>query len=344
MNEDNAAEKPTGDVNWSQRSTFFKYCSNDNRVIKGIFEDHKIRFAQPGILNDPLEFNPIIRFRQSEGRYKRYCFDGITFVSDYERIRHHLIQLQLNDFGILSLTKDPENFDMWSRYANGHQGFLLELKADFNKHACMWGKDGKVYPVQKVTYPRDYVFDVEDLVDEHGEIALRGFNARMFFKKNRRWCDEHEWRMVRPLEDHPKWRRAKEVHRDRRLYLFDFSLDCVQSITFGACMSPKNKQKIKEACSGTSVRSFLQAMIGKGKRDRRGRQGVVVRIPMDNITKLCELPDICIACDELPDEAHERPSPISRLCDLPYYAGNEKWVEQYYRRAKSARIDWSELS
>ena len=56
MTKENKSEKAmddnTGDL---QFLTFFKYCSDDGRVIEGIFEKHKIRFTQPYALNDPLE-------------------------------------------------------------------------------------------------------------------------------------------------------------------------------------------------------------------------------------------------------------------------------------------------
>lgn len=44
--------------NSTKLDSYFKYLSDDSRVIKGIFEDQKIRFTQPRALNDPLEFSP----------------------------------------------------------------------------------------------------------------------------------------------------------------------------------------------------------------------------------------------------------------------------------------------
>ena len=131
MTDDSKSENIFKPLDHSRLKNFFKYCGDDEKVINGIFKEHQIRFTQPAALNDPLEFNPIIRFKQSEGKYTNYIFDGIVFPSEEIRIRHQLIERQLNDFGILSLTNIPECFDMWSRYANGHRGFLIELKIDF---------------------------------------------------------------------------------------------------------------------------------------------------------------------------------------------------------------------
>ena len=122
------------DVSEYELTGYFKYCSDDPRVINGIFRDHKIRFTQPAALNDPLEFDPIIRFENNGANYNWFSLNGIPLPSEESRLRHRLIEQQINAFGVLSLTKNPDSFDMWSRYANGHKGFLIEFKSDLNKH------------------------------------------------------------------------------------------------------------------------------------------------------------------------------------------------------------------
>jgi hypothetical protein len=244
--------------------------------------------------------------------------------------------------GILSLTETPDSFDMWSRYANGHKGFLLELKADFNKHSCMRGRNGEVYQTRKVEYMDEYAYVVEDLIDEHGNIYRDTFNSRMFFSKSSRWDDENEWRMVRPLADHKWWHPKTDfAQRDREKYLFPFSLDCIQSVTFGACMSPQNRRKIVDVCKGTKI-EFLHAMIMKDRRDSCGRQGIVTRNRIEDIGDLSDVPDVGVMCegwsDDEEDEVHKPPIQVVSLSELPYYVGDEKRVEQYYNNAKLAGI------
>ena len=73
--------------------------------------------------------------------------------------------------------------------------------------------------------------------------------------------------MVWALADHPEWRPLdNKAHRDQRLHLFDFDLECVVSVTFGACMVIPNKRRITKACEGTGIQ-FLQAMIIRGEDD-----------------------------------------------------------------------------
>jgi len=111
--------------------SYFKYMSSDQRVINGIFNDQKIRFTQPRALNDPLEFNPIMKFHDPQPHYTLYTFNGITLPSTELFYRIQIIEAQVNAYGILSLTKIPNSFDMWSQYADGHRGFVLELKTTF---------------------------------------------------------------------------------------------------------------------------------------------------------------------------------------------------------------------
>jgi len=319
-------------------ATFFKYFSDDDNVLRGIFLDGRIRFTQPAALNDPLEFNPVIRFRRGKGKYTRYVFDGIRFPDQHYWTYHQLILSQVDNFGILSLTTDPNNFDMWSRYANGHQGFLVEFKDGFNEHPCMRGRNGEVYDIRHVDYTPDYAYDVEDLIDEHNEIHRDVFNARMFFTKSARWGNESEWRMVRPLADHRWWHPKTDfAHRDREKYLFPFSLDCVQSVTFGACMLPQNRRKIADTCRGAGIQ-FFQAMIVKNVSDSGGHQGIVTRNPITDVEALHDLPDTGVMSDGWNDEMSKPPIEIQSLSELPYYVGSEDRVQQYYQGAKSGGL------
>lgn len=339
MDEKSQGEKVTHtDVDWSQLG-IFKYCSDDDRVIEGIFEKRKIRFTQPAALNDPLESQPIIRFRQRDGKYTHYIFDGIVFPSDEIWLRVQLVERQLNALGILSLTKIPDCFDMWSRYANGHKGFLLELKADFDKHPCMRGKSGKVYEVREVTYVDQYAINVDDLVDEHGNIPFDTYNEQVFFTKTSRWEHEMEYRMVRPLQDHPTWSpKSDRTHRDREsCYLFDFSLDCIQSVTFGACISMKNRRRIKEACKGTGI-DFLQAIAVRDQKDRQNLPVCVKLVPEASFPRLLEMTDADFIVDEenMPGRLAP-PLEIPQLSVLPYYEGYEGWITQYYENRKKRK-------
>jgi len=124
----------------SELGTYLKYFSDDTKVIAGIFEKNKIRFTQPWGLNDPMEFNPVIRFNDDHRRRDVFLYNGITLLSEASFYQSQIIEPQINKYGVLSLTKIYDSFSMWSNYANGHKGFLVEFKKDFHKKSCMHQK------------------------------------------------------------------------------------------------------------------------------------------------------------------------------------------------------------
>jgi hypothetical protein len=95
--------------------------------------------------------------------------------------------------------------------------------------------------------------------------------------------------MIRPLSDHPDYKpQGTRPHRDDKPYPFDFSLDCLESVTFGACMSIENKKKIKECCKGKMV-EFHQAVIVRDQTDYAGNTGVAKLISTKNYPRLWEI-------------------------------------------------------
>jgi len=339
MGDSSGVVKLTSPINPEDLKNFVKYCSNEDEVIKSVFSEHKIRFTQPAVLNDPLEFNPIIRFRHSAGKYTNYVFDDILFPSEELRVRHRLIERQLNNFGILSLTKTADSFDMWSRYASGHCGFLLEIKVGFNEHTCMLSRDGAKYDVGQVHYVDEYAVNMDDLVNEHGVIPFEVFNKTVFFTKTSRWKEEDEYRMVRRLADHPQWTPLdNKAHRDRGLYLFDFPPECIQSVVFGACMSFDRKKRIMEACRGTAV-DFLQAYIVRDQHDRWERPSSMGFVKVNSTSDLLRFGDLGLFFEQ--DHVGERlrgPVTVTALNQLPYYSDEEKeWIERHYETNKASR-------
>lgn len=316
--------------------TFLKYCSNE--IIEGLFKNHKIRFTQPWALNDPLEFNPILRFKNNGQNYVRYLFDGVIFPSEEQRLRLRLIEPQINKFGILSLTKVPDSFDMWGLYANGHKGFLVEFKSDFNKDICMLSREGKEYPIKKVTYVDEYAIDIDLLTDTKSNISMEQFNEELFYKKVSRWLDEIEYRLVRSLIDYPGYHPLKDTpHRDEKIYLFDFSLDCIESIIFGVCMSVEDKKSIMSLCEGSGIR-FLQAIMSREEKDTAGFSGKVYIIPEDDWPgSLLDMRPFSFVFQKSDIDHRKEIVKINRLSDLPYYEGLEEWVKEFYRIKKAKK-------
>ncbi len=329
---------PRGDAGYSELQTYAKYCSAQEKVMNGIFEQHKIRFTQPAALNDPLEFTPIIRFNDDGDNYRRFTCEGELFPSEEERLRSRIVESQINAFGILSLTKVPDCFDMWSRYADGHKGFLLELKSDFNRHPCMLSKKGECYPIGQVIYVDEYSVNIDDLVNDQDWVPYKSINEKMFFTKTSRWRFEEEYRMVRSLADHSDWHWLNNRrHRDLNIYLFEFSLDCIESVTFGACMPVENKKKIMAACEGTGIK-FLQGCVIRDQKDRFDHPGRVLLIPTDGFPDFLEMSEF-ITEEKYTEKWKRPPIALSLREDLPYYASDREWVEQYYQNRKARQVN-----
>jgi len=313
-------------------ASYVKYCSDDDRVIKGIFEDHKIRFTQPWALNDPLEFNPTIKFKNS-AKYHWFRYDGIVFPSEEWWVRIHLIERRINEFGILSLTKIWDSFDMWSRYANGHKGFLLALKSNFNEQSCMLSPDGRPYPVEEVDYVREYVVDMEELVDDQGKLREELARQQLFFRKLSRWYTEEEYRMVRSFSDLPGYAPlAAGPHRDGRVHLFDLPLDCVELVVFGAYMSIENKRRIMKACEGLSI-PLHQAVIIRDEREEDtlgGKMASIETLPVGQFPQLMDMQPFNFVRDRAHFEDQRRVHDVNSLSELPYWEDDSAWVREFY--------------
>ena len=60
-----------------QLRTLFKYSTDSPKILEDLFRKNKIRFTQPAALNDPLEFNPYIRFDSDGDQYRPFQYHGI---------------------------------------------------------------------------------------------------------------------------------------------------------------------------------------------------------------------------------------------------------------------------
>lgn len=322
--------------------SYFKYCSDDKQVINSIFKDQKIRFSQPRVLNDPLEFNPTMRFKNIPARYQQYDLKGIRLPSVEFFFRVQLIESQINKYGILSLTKIPDSFDMWSRYSNGHRGFVIEFKEDFGRNPCMKSKSDAEYSVRKVEYVEDYTINVEEIVDQNNQIPIQVLLDELFFKKTSRWSYENEYRMVRPLSDSSIYNppKSKYSYLDLTIYLFSFDWQCVSSIILGANMSKENKNEICQCCREHNIH-LSQAHIVRDIPDRSGTPSMVY-INSSNedsfFDAVLKSTPPQIFCTDTIRLSSDRVVKINDITELPYYAGYEEAVDELYHNLKSRSL------
>lgn len=316
-------------------NSYFKYCSDSPEVLESIFKSQKMRFTQPRALNDPLEFAPTMRFRNDQAKYQSYEINGVSFPSTELFFRVQLIESQINKYGILSLTKIPDSFDMWSQYANGHRGFLIEFNHDFPLISCMRSNDSREYPVRRVQYVNDYAINIEDVVNSDNEIPLEALHNELFYKKTSRWKHEDEYRMVRPLTDCPDYQppRTRYAYTDVGVYLFPFTWDCVASVVLGANMSPENKSFIAQFCEDHNI-PLHQAHVVRDHNDRFGKLGAVILLRIDDSESkgmILKAHRQLFCTDTLRISHRNHVVKISSLSQLPYYAGYEEVVREFLK-------------
>lgn len=323
---------------------YCKYCSNTDGVLQGIFDNHRIRFTQPAALNDPIDCHPLLEVPCKLGEHTRFIVDGVLMPSANEWYHLHLVEPRINEFGILSLTKNPLSFDMWSRYANGHKGFLIELRSGFNEHSAFASTSGAhFYDVVAVTYSDVFSISIGDDKVEDGSPALSAFEERLFYTKLRRWAAEKEYRMVRPLKDLGKPSGGLHIgtYRDSTtVYTGSLPIELINTVTFGAYMARDTKRWIVDRCRGSQVQ-FLQCMIYQRETDTAGLAPTVKIIPLDDQARFSRVLEMQPQLFLMADESLIPPKEVSlgSLEELPYFSFKTDLLKMTFRRLKSRQTD-----
>ncbi|MEA3224904.1 MAG: DUF2971 domain-containing protein [Planctomycetota bacterium] len=319
-----------------QLSTLFKYVSNSPEVVDGIFLDHRIRFTQPAALNDPLEFNPAIRFDSDGTNFKFFEYRGIKMPSIHVWHMKNLIESRMNKFGILSLTDNPYSFEMWCHYANGHKGFLLEFDISDKAKPILQVDEGASLRAHKVRYVNDYAINIDKLAGRGDSIPFHRIRDAIFLRKTKHWKYEREYRIVRQLADCDTYQSParKTSHRDEKVYLFLLSLSCISNVVFGVNTSQEVKRKIINSCRNTGI-NFLQTIIYKDLQNK------IDFIPIDSfgpIDKYLDMiPQIFVA-DSITEKDRDTII-VNSLHEIPYYHLQPSDWDDYYEKRRVAAIE-----
>jgi hypothetical protein len=316
--------------------SYLKYISNNYDVLKSIFAEKKIRFTQPAALNDPLDCNPILSVPCAFGEHTDYVVNGIIMPSANLWYRVQLIESNINAFGILSLTKNPKSFDMWSRYANGHKGCLIELSLGFNTNPAFQSENQEAYPVVPVSYVDYPRIDLLECASGDGTITSDLLKGKIFYTKGVRWATESEYRLVRPLSDlgMPHGGLRTGTYRDfDTIYRGDLPFDVIESVTFGAFMPRETKLWIADQCRGTSIQ-FLQCFIFPNEKDEAGLAPRVELLSLEDLNlrdKVLQLsPELILLANK--DLLQQDQIQLKSIEDLPYYQGFEDLVRLMYSK------------
>jgi len=225
-------------------NVLYKYRDWDNVYHKTILLENKIFLSPPKDFKDNLDCNLPEIFpqkdelydiflekskkenpsgsRQVHRAYARYWSEKSPLANPQEL---KSLITENNDefnerFGILSVTEDCSNEEMWEKYANDSKGICIGF--DTEKLFSVVGGGGKVL-YDDILPETDFIND--DFKTKH---------AKNIFFKEKKWEFEKEYRLHKFWENKP----SKE---DRNIAM---PKDCIVKVILGKNISEENKNEI----------------------------------------------------------------------------------------------------
>ena len=318
-----------------QLRTLFKYVSDSPSVIDGIFNKKKIRFTQPAALNDPLEFNPTIRFNSEDGNFKKFSFNEVNFPSIHDWYRLNVIESKINNFGIVSLTDNPFSFEMWCQYSNGHKGILIEFDIPDKTKPMVEMSDGQQLKAHKVRYVKNYNINIDKLEKGNNSIPFYRMRDAIFLRKTNHWKHEREYRIIRPLmgcDNFKKPKKRTSYRDDNNIYLFPISLKCINSVIFGVNTPIETKSKIIESCKNNKI-DFLQTII---KKDQGNKLEFVSLKEFGSINEFLSMAPQIFTFDSIATKFTDKIL-VNSINEIPYYKIQPKDYDEYYQKQLSKK-------
>ena len=160
-------------------------------ILKYIFEDKTLWFANPLTFNDPFELKPNIKQLVNEGN--SFLSDVVTpylnITKQAYKFHYASVHNILNNIGVLSLSGNKDNLAMWAHYANNHQGLVLEFEGNH------WFFNDLTLPeYAKVLQPLEKVIYIQR-ENRKSICSDEYFTKQTFLTKSEDWEYEDEYRM-----------------------------------------------------------------------------------------------------------------------------------------------------
>lgn len=208
----------------------YKYLSPDR--VKTL-SDLELRFSpiRPvSILNDPFEC----------------CFELIPIPSeraeseaDDGQVERYEVEIYIESnfyhAGLLCLSRNPLNKQMWGHYAVNNKGFVIGLHRDEGPFDGEVKISRQLCPLEMTGVPgfgtfRDVVYTDEAYKIKHGEVPVDAF-----FMKTTEWAHEEEVRIFRSLSD------ASTIveSEPRTVNLFRIPEKAIAEIIIGSACTPE---------------------------------------------------------------------------------------------------------
>lgn len=140
----------------------------------------------------------------------------------HEKNPHAVFDVADQNYGILSLTETPNDIPMWSHYADGGRGFLIEFDPN---HA--WFHDKRedrdsFRHLRKVSYvssrPEKFLLDISEL--------------EFLYTKWSVWQSEREWRVIRSFNEAAKESNHADLYGNK-IILFSIPPESIKCVVSG---------------------------------------------------------------------------------------------------------------
>jgi hypothetical protein len=202
-------------------------------ILKLILARRRIRVSNISKVNDPTDFQvgfpPSASSSYIEGFRKQY--------KDIEK-----------EFGIVCFSETPFNVLMWSHYADGHRGFVLELEMDESKlEQVAYSTIAPQIPPEREGLSRDAILK---------DIAHRALRT-----KSIEWAYEKEWRRIVRYNT-----SISDIQKEGESYYLTFDSSSLKSL-FAGLRQEKTDAEIKKILENAG---FPKLPIYRFERTRMG--------------------------------------------------------------------------
>jgi hypothetical protein len=256
-------------------SSVYKYLLPDRAA--GLLDKLLIRFSQASVLNDALEFKPLLKGMGTRAdveagvreRLKAKHPESLAQVAsllppdkaekliaevvsdyadvveaNYDRSVKEVYRRLDQNFGVLSLSEIPTSPLMWSHYADGGRGLLIEFDP---QHPWFWTKrndSDSFRHLRKVKYEERVPAYFLNLPDD---VAL--------YSKSVEWSYEKEWRIIHNFNEATVI-TGKDAY-DTDVLLFAVPPSCIRGVIIGYKATKDSVDQVKSIVAKNSDLSHV---------------------------------------------------------------------------------------
>lgn len=236
----------TDGVKFNYPPILYKYRCWNNYLHKKVLTENKIYFASPKDFEDIYDCNVPEKFPNKEDLFNFFVQKAKNDYPQWTRVQRRKFAREWskksplanpdllsnliekynqefnNRFGVLSVTADYNNDEMWEKYGDKHQGICIGF--DSNLLLNCSGGGGEVQYVDQLPI---IDFANDDFKDKH---------VKNIYFKEKKWSFEKEYRL------HKMWEHdVTNVERN-----IELPTNCIVRIILGKNMPNNDKEEIKK--------------------------------------------------------------------------------------------------